>query len=53
MWSNKMESKKKKTSIASEIMHKRYIKGNKKRLKYIEQENKRVEIAQQIYELPP
>lgn len=46
-----MESKKKKTSNAVEIMHKRYIKGNKKRLKNIEQEGKRIEIAQQIYNL--
>ena len=46
-----MESEKKKTSSAVDIMHKRYIKGNKKRLKYIEQEGKRVEIAQQIYKL--
>jgi len=40
-----MESEKK-TSSAVEIMHKRYIKGNKRRLEYIEQESKRVEIAQ-------
>ena len=46
-----MKSKKKKTKSAAGIMHKRYIKGNKKRLKYIEQESKRVEIAQQIYNL--
>jgi ribosome-binding protein aMBF1 (putative translation factor) len=46
-----MESKKKKTSSAVEIMHKRYIKGNKRRLKNIEQEGKRIEIAQQIYTL--
>ena len=42
---------KKKTSSAVEIMRKRYIKGNKARLKHIEQEGKRIEIAQQIYNL--
>ena len=42
---------KKKNSSALEIMHKRYIKGDKRRIKHIEQENKRVEIAQQIYAL--
>ena len=46
-----MRPKKKKTSNAVEIMHKRYIKGNKKRLRYIEQETKRVEVAQQIYDI--
>ena len=46
-----MASKKTKSSSAVKIMHKRYIKGSKKRLKYIEQESKRVEIAQQIYNL--
>lgn len=45
-----MGTKNKKTS-AAEILHKRYIKGNKKRLKNIEQEGKRIEIAQQIYDL--
>jgi len=32
-------------------MHRRYIKGKKKHLKYIEKERERVKIAQQIYEL--
>jgi len=46
-----MSNEQKPTSSAAEIMHRRYIKGKKKRLKYIEQERKRVEIAQKIYEL--
>lgn len=46
-----METTNKKTSSAVDIMHSRYIKGNKKRLKNIEQEGKRIEIAQQIYDL--
>ena len=46
-----MASEKTKTSSAVEIMHKRYIKGSRKRLKYIEKEGKRVEVAQQIYDL--
>ena len=47
-----MSNKEKKpTSSAAEIMRRRYIKGDKKRLKYIAQERKRVEIAQKIYEL--
>ena len=46
-----MKAKNKKTTNATEIMHKRYIKGNKKRLKYIEEEAQRIEIAQQIYDL--
>jgi ribosome-binding protein aMBF1 (putative translation factor) len=32
-------------------MHQHYIKGNKKRLAYIEQEKTRLEIAQKIYDL--
>ena len=44
-------SKDQKINSASELMHKRYVKGNKKRLKYIEQEGKRIEIAVQIYNL--
>lgn len=46
-----MESKKKKTSSAVGIMHKRYIKGNKRRLKHIDKEGQRLKIAQQIYDL--
>jgi DNA-binding XRE family transcriptional regulator len=46
-----MSNEKKTTKDAVEIMHRRYIKGKKRRLKYIEQEKKRIEIAQKIYEL--
>lgn len=46
-----MESKNKKIDSASKLMHKRYIKGDKKRLENIEQEGKRLEVAQQIFEL--
>jgi len=46
-----MSNGKKTTKSAVEIMHRRYIKGNKRRLKYIEQEKERIEIAQKIYEL--
>ncbi len=46
-----MSNEKKSTKSAVEIMHKRYVKGNKKRLKYIEQERERIEIAQKIYDL--
>jgi ribosome-binding protein aMBF1 (putative translation factor) len=44
-------NKNKPTTNAVEIMHKLYIKGDKKRLAYIEQEKARLEIAQKIYEL--
>jgi DNA-binding XRE family transcriptional regulator len=44
-------NKHKSTTDAVEIMHKLFIKGNKKRLAYIEQEKTRLEIAQKIYEL--
>ena len=46
-----MSKEKKPTRDAVEIMHRRYIKGQKKRLKYIEKERERVRIAQKIYEL--
>ena len=46
-----MSDEKKTIKSAVEIMHRRYIKGDKKRLKYIEQEKERVEIAEKIYEL--
>ena len=39
------------TSDIIKVMHQRYIKGNKRRLAYIEQEKTRLEIAQKIYEL--
>jgi DNA-binding Xre family transcriptional regulator len=41
----------KSTSDAVKIMHKLFIKGDKKRLAYIEQEKTRLEIAQKIYDL--
>ena len=44
-------NKNKPTSDIIKIMHQRYIKGDKKRLAYIEQEKARLEIAQKIYEL--
>jgi ribosome-binding protein aMBF1 (putative translation factor) len=43
--------KNKPTTNAVEIMHKLFIKGNKKRLAYIEQEKIRLAIAQKIYDL--
>mgnify|MGYP001037323532 CR=1 FL=1 len=46
-----MSNEKKPTKSAVEIMHKRYIKGKKGRLRYVEQEKERIEIAQKIYEL--
>ena len=46
-----MAKRQKPTSDAVEIMHRRYIKGDKKRLKYIDEERERIEIAQKIYEL--
>lgn len=46
-----MSEKAKTIRSASKIFHNRYIKGNKKALKYIEEEHKRVEIAQKIYAL--
>jgi predicted transcriptional regulator len=44
-------NKNKPTTNAVEIMHKLYIKGDKKRLAYIEQEKIRLAIAQKIYDL--
>ena len=46
-----MKPKTEQTSDAVRIMHDRYIKGDKKRLKFIADEAKRVEIAQAIYDL--
>jgi ribosome-binding protein aMBF1 (putative translation factor) len=43
--------KEKPTKSAVEIMHRRYVKGKKRRLRYIEQEKERIEIAQKIYDL--
>lgn len=46
-----MAKETKPTSNAVEIMHRRYVKGKKRRLKYIERERERVKIAQKIYEM--
>jgi DNA-binding Xre family transcriptional regulator len=44
-------NKNKPASDIIKYMHQHYIKGNKKRLAYIEQEKTRLAIAQKIYEL--
>lgn len=41
---------KKGTTGAVEIMHRRFIKGDKKRLASIERERKKLDLAQQIYD---
>lgn len=46
-----MAKKKKTTTDAVKILHKRYIKGSKKRLASIERERENSDIAEQIYEL--
>ena len=46
-----MAKKKKGTTDAVEILHRRYIKGNKKRLESVEREKAKLIIAEQIYEL--
>jgi len=46
-----MAKEKKTTSNAVEILHKRYIKGDKKRLESLEIERGRSDIAEQIYNL--
>jgi len=46
-----MAKKKKTTSNAVKILQKRYIKGNKKRIKSLERERENLNIAEQIYEL--
>ena len=46
-----MAGKSKKTNNAVKILHKRYIKGDKKRLASIEEERGRGDIAEQIYDL--
>lgn len=47
----KAVKKKKGTTDAVEIMHRRFIKGNKKRLESVEREWQKLDIAQQIYDL--
>jgi DNA-binding XRE family transcriptional regulator len=45
-------AKKKQTSTnAVRILHKRYIKGNKKRLESLEREREKLTIAEQIYNI--
>lgn len=46
-----MAKKKKTTTNAVKILHKRYIKGSKKRLASIEREREKSDIAEQIYNL--
>jgi ribosome-binding protein aMBF1 (putative translation factor) len=46
-----MAQKAKKTSNATRILHKRYIKGNKKRIESIAIERENTDIAEQIYVL--
>lgn len=46
-----MTKKKKGTTDAVEIMHRRFIKGDKKRLASIEREREKLNIAEQIYKL--
>ncbi len=46
-----MTKKKKTTSNAVKILHKRYIGDNKKRLESLERERENLNIAEQIYEL--
>lgn len=46
-----MAQKKKGTSDAVEVMHRRYVKGDKKRLASVKREREKLIIAQQIYDL--
>lgn len=46
-----MAKKKRTTSNAVKILHKRYIKGSKKRLESLEKERENSNIAEQIYKL--
>ena len=46
-----MAKKKRTTTDAVKILHKRYIKGDSKRLKSLKIERKRANIAEQIYNL--
>ena len=46
-----MAKKKKTTSDAVEILHHRYIKGDKKRLASVKREREKLIIAEQVYEL--
>ena len=46
-----MAKKKRTTTDAVKILHKRYIKGSKRRLESIERERENSDIAEQIYNL--
>ena len=46
-----MAKKKRTTADAVKILHKRYIKGSKKRLESIKREREKSDIAEQIYNL--
>ncbi len=46
-----MSKKKQTTTDAVKILHKRYIKGNKKRLESLDRERESLNIAEQIYNL--
>jgi predicted XRE-type DNA-binding protein len=46
-----MAKKKKTTRNAVKILHKRYIRGNKKRLESLQRERESLSIAEQIYDL--
>ena len=46
-----MEKKKKTTTNAVKILHKRYVRGNKKRLASLQRERENLNIAEQIFTL--
>jgi ribosome-binding protein aMBF1 (putative translation factor) len=46
-----MAKKKKTTKDAVKVLHKRYIRGNKKRLESLQRERENLDIAEQIYNL--
>ncbi len=46
-----MAKKKKTTTNAVKILHKRYIRGNKKQLESLQRERENLNIAEQIYNL--
>jgi len=46
-----MAKKKKTTTNAVKVLHKRYIKGSRKRLESLERERENLNVAEQIYRL--
>lgn len=46
-----MTKKKRTTTDAVKILHRRYIKGNKKRLDSVRRERENLDLARQIYDL--